>query len=64
MILLKLLLLIVYTDVGDHHKTGKIDTFIRILRERINKYCEMHSTTTSINVLYDIVHNYNNTFNK
>ena len=39
-----------YVDVGDHHKLGIVDRFIRTLRGMINKYMAMHNTTKYINV--------------
>ena len=48
-----------YVQVGSHHALGTIDRFIRTLREKINKYMEMHNTTTYIDVLQSIVKNYN-----
>ena len=51
-----------YVDVGDHHKLGVIDRFVRTLRERINKYLEMHNTTKYIDVLPKLVYNYNHSY--
>jgi hypothetical protein len=48
-----------YSDVGDHYKMGLIDRVVRTLREKINKYMEMHETTHYIDVLPKIVENYN-----
>ena len=48
-----------YVQIGSHHALGTIDRFIRTLREKINKYMEMHNTTTYIDVLQSIVKNYN-----
>ena len=31
-----------YVQVGSHHALGTIDRFIRTLREKVNKYMEMH----------------------
>ena len=50
---------IIYVDVGNHHGLGLVDRFVRTLREKINKYMEMHNTTTYIDVLQTIVKNYN-----
>ena len=47
-----------YVQVGSHHALGTIDRFVRTLREKINKYLEMHNTTTYI-VLQSIVKNCN-----
>ena len=51
-----------YVDVGDHHKLAIIDRFVRTLREKINKYLEMHNTTKYIDVLTDLIYSYNNTY--
>jgi len=51
-----------YVEVGDHHKLGVIDRFVRTLREKICKYCSMYNTTKYINVLPQIIHGYNNTY--
>ena len=51
-----------YVDVGDHHKLGIVDRFVRTLREKINKYMTMYNTTKYINVLPQIIHGYNNTY--
>lgn len=48
-----------YAQVGDHFKLGLIDRVIRTLREKINKYMEMHNTTNYIDILSKIVQNYN-----
>ena len=44
-----------YVQIGSHHALGTIDRFIRTLREKINKYMELHNTTTYIDVLQSIV---------
>ena len=49
-------------DIGDHTKLGIVDRFIRTLREKINKYMTMYNTTKYINVLPQILHGYNNTY--
>ena len=51
-----------YVTVGDHHKLGVIDRFIRTLRQKINMYLESHNTTKYINVLPNIIHSYNNSY--
>ena len=48
-----------YVSVSDHHRLGIVDRFVRTIREKINKYMEMHNTTNYIDVLPDIVKNYN-----
>ena len=40
-----------YVDVQDHHKLGKIDRFVRTLREKVNKYLVIRNTTKYIDVL-------------
>ena len=51
-----------YVDVGDHHKLGIVDRFVRTLREKINKYLTMYNTTKYINVLPQIIHGYNSSY--
>ena len=51
-----------YVDVGDHHKLGIVDRFVRTLRGMINKYMAMHNTTKYINVIDDLVENYNTSY--
>ena len=51
-----------YVQVNDHHKLGIIDRFIRTLRERIKKYQSAYKTTRYINVLDELVDNYNNSY--
>ena len=51
-----------YVEVGDHHKMGIVDRFVRTLREKINKYCAMYNTTKYITILPQIIHGYNNTY--
>jgi len=48
-----------YVPVSDHHRLGIVDRFVRTIREKINKYMEMHNTTMYIDVLPNIVKNYN-----
>ena len=48
-----------YVDKGDHTKLGVVDRFCRTLRERINKYLSMHTTTKYIDVLPKLIENYN-----
>ena len=50
-----------YVDVQDHHKLGKIDRFVRTLREKINKYLIIHNTTEYIWCLPKKIYNYNHT---
>ena len=51
-----------YVDVGDHHRLGIVDRFVRTLREKTNKYMEMHNTTKYIDVLPKIINNYNRAY--
>ena len=51
-----------YVDVGDHHKMGIVDRFIRTLREKINRYFTMYNTTKYINVLPQIIYGYNSSY--
>ena len=51
-----------YTQVGDHKGLAIVNRFIRTLREKINRYIEMYNTSTYIDVLPDMIHNYNNSF--
>ena len=51
-----------YVDVQEHNKLGIVDRFVRTLREKINEYLPMHNTTKYINVLPNIVHAYNNSY--
>ena len=51
-----------YIDVGDHNKLGIVDRFVRTLRGMINKYMTMHNTTKYINVIDDLVENYNTSY--
>ncbi len=51
-----------YVDVGEHHKMGIVDRFVRTLREKINKYFTMYNTTKYINVLPQIIHGYNSSY--
>ena len=52
-----------YVQVNNHKGLAVVDSFIKTLRSKIAKYCEMHNTTTYINVLPDIVYNYNHSVN-
>lgn len=51
-----------YVEVGDHHKLGIVDRFIRTLRSLINRYQTAYKTTRFINVLNKLVNNYNNSY--
>ena len=53
---------ITYAEVNDHHKLGIIDRLSRTLREKINKYMLMHNTSRYIDILPDIMHSYNNSY--
>ena len=51
-----------YVDVNDHKKLGIVDRAVRTLRNMINKYMVAYNTSKYIDVLQDIVSNYNNTY--
>ena len=51
-----------YVDVNDHKKLGIVDRAVRTLRGMINKYMVAYNTSKYIDVLNDIVQNYNNTY--
>ena len=51
-----------YVDVNDHKKLGIVDRAVRTLRSMIDKYTVAYSTSKYIDVLQDIVSNYNNTY--
>ena len=51
-----------YVEVGDHHKLGIIDRFIRTLRSLISNYQTAYKTTRYIDVLDKLVKNYNNSY--
>ena len=50
--------------VDDHNRQGLIERFNRTLESIISKYQESRSTNKYIDVLEDIVHNYNNSHHK
>ena len=50
-----------YVQVSDH-KLGIIDRFIRTLIGMINKYQSAYKTTRYINILDELVENYNNSY--
>ena len=49
-------------DVNQHASLGIVDRFCRTLRGLINKYCTSHKTTKYIDVLEDLIKNYNSTY--
>ena len=49
-------------DVNQHASLGVVDRFCRTLRGLINKYCTSHKTTKYIDVLDDLIKNYNSTY--
>ena len=53
-----------YCEVGDHHKLGIIDRFVKTLRYKINKYVSTHQTVKYIDALPSIIHSYNNTYHR
>lgn len=52
-----------YGDPDDHRITGRVERFNRTLRTLIDRYMESHQTTKYIDVLPDLVANYNETPN-
>ena len=48
-----------YVDVGEHKKLAIVDRFVRTLRSKINMYLAQHNTSKYIDVLQDIIYNYN-----
>ena len=53
-----------YVYVGNHKQLGIVDRFCRTIRNLIHKYLTANNTTKYINVLPDLVHNYNNSYHK
>jgi hypothetical protein len=51
-----------YCVVGNHHVMGIIDSFTKSLRRYIAKYCTTAGTQRYIDVLPDLISNYNNSF--
>ena len=51
-----------YVQVKDHHKLCIIDRFIRKLRGMMNIYQSAYKTTRYINILDELVDNYNNSY--
>ena len=49
-----------FNESGDHHKSGIIDSFIRNLRRKIEKFKTAANTNRFIDVLGDLIENYNN----
>jgi hypothetical protein len=49
---------------SDSHKLGIINRFHRTLKEKLLKYMISNDTTTWIDVLHDIIKNYNNTYHR
>ena len=49
------------TDSGEKFKTGMVERSIRTLRDLIKRYTSLNRTETYLNVLPDLVFNYNNT---
>ena len=50
-----------FAEKDDHHKLGLVDRVIYTLRLLIEKYMVIYKTKSFINVLDDLVYNYNNT---
>jgi hypothetical protein len=51
-------------NVGEHNRQGLIERSNRTLESIISKYQESRSTNRSIDVLEDIVHNYDHSYRK
>ena len=51
-----------YVVVGEHKKLAIVDRFARTIRQKINAYLTQHNTTKYIDVLQDLVYNYNHGF--
>jgi transposase InsO family protein len=49
-------------QVGDHNRQGIVERFNRTIERIISKYQETRNTNGYINILHDIVWNYNNTY--
>lgn len=50
-----------YSETGDKHKMGKVERFNRTLRGKINKYLKANKTLNWVDVLPQLLQNYNNT---
>ena len=51
-----------YVPVHEHKKIAIVDRFVRTLRQKINMYMAQHHTTTYIDVLQQLVYNYNHAY--
>ncbi len=51
-----------YVPKGEHHKLAIVDRFIRTLRQKINMYLTQYNTNKYIDVLNDLVYNYNHSY--
>ena len=53
-----------YVPVNEHKKLAIVDRFVRTLREKINMYLAQQNTTRYIDVLKQLVHNYNHAYHR
>ena len=53
-----------YVPVNEHKKLAIVDRSVRTIREKIQKYMIMHHTQKYIDVLQDIIYNYNHSYNR
>ena len=53
-----------YPCKGDSHKLGIVNRFHRTLKEKITKYFIAYDTVNWVDVIDDIIKNYNNSFNR
>ena len=53
-----------YVDKGEHKKLAIVDRSVRTIREKLQKYMIMHHTNKYIDVLQDIIYNYNHSYNR
>lgn len=56
--------IIIYFVKNDGHKLGIINRFHRTLKDKLTKYFSAHDTVNWIDVIDDIIHNYNHTVNR
>ena len=48
-------------DGGDHTKMGQIETFNRAVKRFVSKYQSMYKTKKFVDIINDLIYNYNNT---
>lgn len=53
-----------FSDAGEKYRTGMVERVIRTIRNLIKRYMSQHSTKTYIDVLPDLVYNYNHTYHR